>query len=339
MFKKKYEIYPSGNAHILFPCEQVSGTIYFEDGESVYIPFSYSYAPVWGRAGGIHLLDNDNKFALPDSIAIIWYSIVENKFYLVKSSLPKEKIKELLEIIDPELKEPVYRNIVVGMAPYGNLAVWITGSGMQTYVTEVAWLDGEIAEIGYLDYKPDSKLAGEEYCERTLRLNNVQAYENFQKNGLPDRDLFDNYMAKFEYRIIPVFENQEIEFGVSSVRYYNGEVNPVDVMSYDRYQPKAKPYKINISWQDGKDEYDAYFWTDEKKIIETFSDFYKNSQQEKGDFVIEIDKEYKNFRFFLKNDLVEIEIPENEMEIIIFKNTWECYRNENYKRPEGGWRQ
>ena len=67
---KKYEIYPGGSCHPLYPCEQYSGTIFFEDGENTYIPRSYSAE--WGKSVGMDLLNNDNLFSVPDSIAIAW---------------------------------------------------------------------------------------------------------------------------------------------------------------------------------------------------------------------------------------------------------------------------
>jgi hypothetical protein len=349
MFSKKYELYISGNAFMLYPCEQHYGYISFKDGKRLNVPFSYSYSQRWGDASSLHILGNGNMFEMPDSIDMAWLSIVENKFYEVHASLPKERLKELLDMKDTKTKEQIFSRIVVGMTPYGSLAIWLSGlDSYGTYTTEIAWLQGEEADIDFYVHNRGSDETIEEYCEWQLRVNKKRAYENFLQNGLPDRELFNNYMKKFEYRIVPVLKNKDIDFYVPYIHYYSGEFFMVrcnreeyniekNFMRYDTYQPKAKPYKINIKWEDGKDEYDGYFWTDEKKIIETFSTVFGGNPQTKGDFVIEIGEDYKTFRFFLRNDDIEIEIPESDMEIMIFKNKRESYRNENYKRPDEGW--
>ena len=356
MSKKKYELFPSENAPRLYPASQYSGYLFFEDEKSTYIPSGASCARDWGVSGGIAILNNGNMFALPDWVEIAWLSIVENKFYGVRAALPKERIQELLELKDPETKEQQFRYIVFGMAPYGGLAVWLDGGVRNAlYTIEVAWIQGKEADIKFSDYDPESQQTQEEFCEWALQHWHKNAYANLQKNGLPNKDLFNNYMTKFNYRITPVFEKEGTEFKVTNVRYYNGEefmvyydigkYNPEDIlMRHDLCEPKAKPYKINVFWKQGKNKYDGFFWTDEKKIVETFAKFYQGNTEKNGELVIEIGEDNETFRFFLRDMAAApddtssiVEIPLEEMEIIVFKNDFESYRS-NYNRPEGGWK-
>jgi len=357
MSKKKYKIFPEENAPRLYPASQYSGYLFFEDETHTYILAGASIARNWGDGGGVAILNNGNMFALPDWVEIAWLSIVECKFYGVRAALPKERIQELLELKDPEGSgEQLFEDIVFGMAPYGALAVWLVGgSRNEKYTIEVAWLQGEEADIKFSDYDPESNQTQEEFCEWALQHWHEEANAHLQKNGLPDKDLFNNYMAKFNYRIVPVFEKKDTGFKVSNVRYYNGEefmvtydigkYNQEDLLlRHDLCEPKAKPYKINVFWKQGKHEYDGFFWTDEKKIVETFAKFYGDNRERNGELVIEIGEDNKTFRFFLRDTAAApddsssiVEIPLEEMEIIVFKNRFESFRS-NYNRPDDGWR-
>jgi hypothetical protein len=331
---QKYEWYASGNAPSLYPTELFFGDFIFTNGERLYIPESIPFASTWGSEGKTHLLNNNNIFPAPNSIDIIWLSLAENQFYSLEATLPKKLIDNLLAEIDENTNDPKYDGIVVGMAPYGGLAVWLSGIGI---TTEVVWLQAEATDVVMKDFSPDSRLSQNEYVEFLLKECD-KAYENFQKNGLPDRMLFERYMQKFNYNITTKFEEENANFEAIELFYYNGELNTTNSGEHELLTMRAKPSKIVIHWNIGKTKYSGYFWTDENKIIKTFSDFYENNMQKEGSFVIEIEESNKNFKFSMQNDTVITEIPIGEIQFIIFKNKFEFYRSPNYDKPQGGWR-
>jgi hypothetical protein len=100
---------------------------------------------------------------------------------------------------------------------------------------------------------------------------------------------------------------------------------------------RAKPRKIIMNWSIGKTNYEGYFWTDEKKIISTFANIYNDNPQKEAELIIEIGKAKDHFKFFLQNDYSKVEIPLEELEMIVFRNEFECYRSPSYKRSPGGW--
>jgi len=330
---KKYEWYASGNAPLLYPAELFFGDFVFADDTRLYIPESIPFATIWGRSVSMHALDN-NLFPAPNFIDIIWLSLAENQFYSLESALPKEKIESLLAEINDETKEPKYNFIIVGMAPYGGLAVWLSGHGK---TTEVAWLQAEPTEVEMKDFAPTVEYTQKEYRDLVLQ-DCEEAYENYQKNGLPDRMLFERYMQKFNYRITPKLANEEALFEGIELYYYNGELNTTNSGEHAEMVMRAKPSKIVLNWSIGKIQYGAYFWTDEKKIIETFANFYGSDTQKEGALTIEVGESNKDFKFFLQDDSTVIEIPVEEIEIIVFKNKFEFFRSENYSKPPQGWR-
>ena len=329
---RKYEWYPSGNAPVLYPTNLFYGDFMFSESEGIYIPKSIPFENGWGEPGGTHILDN-NFFPAPSAIDIVWFSYVENQFYSLKADLPKEKIAALLAEKDEE-NEPKYRDIVVGMAPYGGVAIWLIGGGIRI---AVAWLQGEPTDVEWKEFVPYVTLGRNEYVEKVLA-GCEEAFENLKKNGLPDRMLFERYMQQFNYRITPKFENEKANFENISLYYYNGELNRTKSGEHAENAMRAKPSKIMMKWYVGKTEYVGYFWTDEKKIIETFANFYNNDTQKEGNLVIEVGASSNQFKFSLQNNTTVVEIPEEDIQIIVFKNEFECFRSKSYNKPPKGWR-
>jgi len=327
----EFEWYASGNAPLLYPAELVTGFFIFEDLSMLELPPSDIFATTWGKPVSVRLSLEKNH-PVPEGIAITWLSIVENKFYAVMDELPKEQIATLLSKKDEKTKKPKYNTLVAGMAPCGKVAVWVCGNGI---TTEVAWLKGHEIEMDIDMLDPNTKLTQEEYAKKALA-DCKEAAENFRKNGLPTPMLFVRYMQKFNYRIVPKFENAELE-GIE-LFYYNGEVNTTDSGEHTAYAMRAKPSKIVLKWIIGKAQYYGCFWTDENKIIKTFNDCYGDDTQKEGNLIIQVETTEKKVKFALQTVDASIEIPVEDMEYIIFKNKFEFCRSKNYKRPPQGWR-
>ena len=330
-FNNKYEWFASGNAPLLFPTELVTGDFLFDDLSKIRIPESSPFAAKWGEAVSMHILP-EKYHPVPKYILMAWFSIVENKFYAVADELPQEQIEELLAEKN-EKKKPKYNTLIAGMAPYGKLALWLSGNGI---TTEAAWIQGKEIQMEMKEFAPKSKLDREEYAKKALA-DCKEACENFKKNGLPDPMLFERYHQKFNYRITPKFESAARFEGIE-LYYYNGELNSANSGEHVENSMRAKPCKIVLNWRIGKAQYSGYFWTDENEIIKTFYNCYGSDALKEGNLTIQAESSNKKFRFFLQTDDASVEIPVEEIEYIIFKNKFEFFRSSNYKRPPQGWR-
>ena len=335
----KLEWFASGNAPLLYPTELVTGFFIFEDLSMLEIPPSVPFATTWGKPVSVRL-SYEKTHPIPEGIAMTWFSIVENKFYAVMDELPKEQIATLLSEKDENTKKPKYNTLIAGMAPGGKVAVWVSGNDI---TTEVAWLQGHEIEMDIDMLDPNTKLTQEEYAKKALA-NCEEALQNFNQNGLPAPELFDQYMQKFNYRITPIFESEVGEIKIY-IHYYNGELNKINPQEPTENALRAKPYKITLTWQTKKAKYNGYFWTDEQKIIETFQNAFDDDIENKedniekeGNLIIKIDSSFKNFTFILQTMAHEIEIPAEEMQYLIFKNKFEYCRSNNYNKPKGSWR-
>jgi hypothetical protein len=186
------------------------------------------------------------------------------------------------------------------------------------------------------DFAPGGTLTQKEYVETYFK-ECKEAYANLQKNGLPDSMLFVRYHQRFNYRITPTLENEKAAFAGIDLYYYNGEINWTKSGEHTLNTMRAKLRKIVINWNIGETHYGGYFWTDEKKIIKTFADFYGNDAEEEGNLIIEVKESNKEFQFFLQNSYKKVEIPVEDMQFIIFKDKFEFSRSKNYDKPQGGW--
>lgn len=111
-----------------YPMRIIDGTFYYhgEDG-GLYIPTAASINPNWGTGRSSHVVGEDFK-ALPDRVDVSFFSFTENKLYRGSFDLPYEKILSLFkEGVARDKDLPIFGQIMVGVAPGGAVAVWVTG--------------------------------------------------------------------------------------------------------------------------------------------------------------------------------------------------------------------
>ena len=116
----------------------------------------------WGEATSFIVISR-RTYSMPVSISLKWGAITEGKAYSLEAPLDKKRIEELWQLKDKD-GEPLYEFIVVGIAPYGGVAVWLRGNFHSTLLN---WFKGEeIDEEQVMDYLQGVSL--EEYCRLSL---------------------------------------------------------------------------------------------------------------------------------------------------------------------------
>ena len=350
----QFKILVSGTAPLFYPTDTFFGLLYFEADDALEIPKKYPYQGEWGQPISTHLLERED-YPVPGMLDMVWLSIVERKFYSLVDKLPTERLEELFGQIDENTGEAVYEHIVVGMAPYGGVALWTHGFKKSTLV---AWMHGEETQVEMKDFMPmNPDVTLDENCDFYIN-NDSRVKENLETNGLPPRDLFDNYMKRFTYRYLPMFEHWNEDEEKEKWQPYSGEeqeTKPVfdyiEEALYDgthdklhdggllNYHQAGKPKKLAVKWHIKKSEYTAYFWLDDEAIRAIFDRFYGIHPDTKTDFIIHIDPEKKKYQLALfRYGLQEPRIlPEDAYQLIVFKNKFEHFRSENYDQPRGAW--
>ena len=352
----EYPIKVSGIAPVLYSTETFFGLLYYEAGEALEIPKKYPYQGEWGQPISTHLLERE-EYPMPGMLDMVWLSIVERKFYSLVEKLPVKDMEELFGQKDEVSGEAIFEHIVVGMAPYGGVAVWTHGFKKSVLV---AWMQAEEIQVEMKDFMPlNPTVTLDENCDFYIN-NDSRVKENLEKNGLPPRHLFDKYMQQFTYRYLQLFEHWEEgkemwssdsessqvekdkpvpEFDYIEEALFDGTHDKLHDGRLMNYHEAGKPKKVSVKWHIKKSEYTAYFWFEDEEIRAIFDRFYGVHPDTKTDFMIRIDSEKKKielalYRYGLKEPQV---ISESAYQLIVFKNKFEYFRSENYDQPRGAW--
>ena len=315
----------------------------------VELPQIASIGNGWGSLSNTTFFNPDSKSEYIEDIKelnLIYLSYTENKFYHIIYKLPIDSKKRLNDL-STDLR------LLIGMAPYGGIAVWIRGFNKSVLID---WLKGNEIEVPMVDFHPiNPDITLQEYCD--YYIDNVPIVkENLERNGLPPHNLFDKYMQQFTYRYIPQFEKWNEEEDVKWEKYKEEEDNRpefeyIEESLFDgtfdklhddgllKYHKAGKPKKLAIKWHIEKSEYTAYFWFEDEKICSVFERFYGAHPDTKTDFIIRIDAEKKKYELSLfRQGLKEPQIiPEDAYQLLVFKNKFENYRSDNYNQERGAW--
>ena len=343
----EYRYYISGNAPVLYPTETWYSALFYEQDEALSLPKCYPYRGEWGEILSTEILSREN-YPMPIKLDIAWLSIVEQQFYQLETDLPAEQLQSVWSQASPE----TFSHIVLGMAPYGGVALWCVGNEKSVLVK---WMHAKTNEVNFKDFKSGVQYTTlEDYCTRYLERSPL-AKEHLENEGVPPRDLYDNYMKQFTYRYqigfgqwdedkkewIPYDDknNQDTEFDYIEESLFDGTHDKLHDGGLMNYHEAGKPKKLAVQWHIGKSEYTAYFWFEDEEIRAVFDRFYGTHPETKTDLMIRIDTEKKKFelalyRYGLKEPQV---ISESAYQLIVFKNKFEYYKSENYAQEKGAW--
>lgn len=347
---QQYRILVSGSAPVLYPTDTFFGLLYYNRDEALEIPKRYPYSGEWGKPLSRHLMEREH-YPMPGLLDIVWLSVTEGVFYSLMKILPTEQMEQLFSQTDKENGEPLFEHIVVGMAPYGGVAVWTHGDKKSVLV---GWYHAQEIEVDMKDFMPlNPTVTLDENCDFYIE-NDPRVLENLEENGLPPLDLFDKYMQQFYYCYLPVFEHWDEENG-EWTEYGEKEVMPVmdyiEESLYDgthdklhdgglmAYHKAGKPQKLALQWHIGKSAYTAYFWFDDKEICKAYDQFYNTDADKESDFIFFLDPEIHKYELALYREKEEemMEISNTAYQLIVFKNKFECYRSDNYNQERGAW--
>lgn len=337
----KYNYLISGSASNLYPVDTFFGLLSVSKDDVLEIPKCYPFSGEWGVPLSKHLMDKE-YYPIPHFLDIVYLSIIEGKFYSIETNLLGDKIMALWNSSKRIIKN---KYIIVGMAPYGGVAVW---GYEEKKSLVICWEQSKEVYVGMKDFAPlTPNMLLSDYCASYLK-------QNKQKEALPPRNLFDNYMKQFSYRYLVLFEkwkkdeekwekyaeNENVPvFDFIEESLYDGTHDKLHDGGLMKYHQAGKPKKLRVEWHIGKSEYSAYFWFEDERIREVFDRFYGAHPDTKTDFIIRIDAEKRKYelalyRYGLKEPQV---IPEDVYQLLVFKNKFEDYRSDNYNQERGAW--
>lgn len=343
----QYEIY--GCAHNLFPMETHFGLFSLADDTVADIPQQFPFSGPWGECCTENVSIRGEK-TLPKAIELLYLSVVEEKFYYLKIPVNPQVLEAFFdEIVKSTGLESA--RIVVGMAPYGHIALWL-GNDRKQFL--LGWIKGSEIQLSMNIFLPErSDLSLTEYC-RSYIDNDASVKDYLTKNGLPPEEFLRKSMQQFIYRYYVLFEHWDVddetwqkdvvgeimpEFDYIEETLFDGTHYKLHDGGLMNYHQAGKPKTLAVKWHIKKSEYTAYFWFEDEEIRAVFDRFYGAHPDTKTDFMIRIDSDKKKielalYRYGLKEPQV---ISESAYQLLVFKNKFEYYRSENYNQPRGAW--
>ena len=342
----------TGTATELFPTETFFALLEAEGDIILEIQKEHPFRKGWGEPQSVHLYERE-AYPMPNRLDMIYLSIVEEKFYSIVADLHIQRLESLWEKAIQISNVPTFSSIIVGMAPYGNIALWVHG---QQKAILVGWMFGEEVNVKMSDFAPfQPKRTLHSYCSSYINAD-PRVRENLEKNGLPPRDLFDNYMKQFTYRYQVLFEcwderhglwsayeeeekDKMPELGYIEEALYDGTHDKLHDGALMRYHEAGKPKKLAVQWHVGKSVWTAYFWFEDERIRAIYDRFYGTHRDTNTDFILRIDPyndkyELSLYRYGLSVPQI---ISEKAYQLLVFKNKFECYRSTNYNQHSGAW--
>lgn len=347
MGQYQYQIY--GSAHDLFPMETHFGLFTLSDNSMAEIPQQYPFNGPWGEYS-VENVTIREEMPLPKLIEILYLSVIEENFYYLKMPINPQVLKGFFNDIIKKSESSLVK-LIVGMAPYGGISLWLGNDSKKNLLGWVKACEIKVPMSEFLPERDDLTLA--KYCRSYVESDSF-VKENLEKNGLPPRDLFDNYMKQFLYRYILFFEHwnedkeewqkydeEEIKPGFDYIEeaLFDGTHDKLHDGGLMKYHQAGKPKKLALKWHIKKSEYTAYFWFEDEEIRTIFDRFYGVHPDTKTDFMIRIDSDKKKYelalyRYGLKEPRV---MNESAYQLIVFKNKFEYYRSDNYNQSRGAW--
>lgn len=260
----------------------------------------------WGRVGGVV---TSSLKAIPDSLQITWYSVLEEKFYTGSFQLPSDKIKELFKtgFFDHELnRQETFGKIIVGMAPGGIVAVWLLSGQVEV---EVGRFQATEIQLKPEDVHGDAKVV--------FRKTYIQAIyeEDVIAQGPIPFGLWDSYRIKHSWRhkmdFPHNFKNTE-----SYLSMYNGEKEHLYVQepSHQDFKKRALPQDMRLLWTDDKGGlWGAEVYFDEAELFKAFGEILKKDPEQNIEIVFTPDATNTAFTVMLQSKTEEIDLPKTKV--------------------------
>ncbi len=311
--QEKFDWTSSEGAPPDYPMQLISGSFFLADGNSLYIPDGATlYYKDWGMGHSNHIVGPDLK-ALPNRLAVTFFSYTENKFYSGDFELPYARILALFQQghYSRKHKEDItYDEIVVGVAPGGVVSVWLTSLDR---TVEVFFGYANEVEGNWASINDNPKYTREEYVrleiEDTLKPEQIA---KMKKNGIP-LGLWERY-HKARYSWQPAFVDMVIKDNrISYIRYRNGERDFIDLdpVQLSQHPSRAVPDTIYFVWQraDAKPLFLNVYFKDHS-LLEAFEELSQANLPLTLQMQVKKNKDNKDhFYVTLKNNKASIDIP------------------------------
>jgi hypothetical protein len=281
----KFDWLPTESAHENYPIEIIKGDLVFENGSSIYIPDGKIVHNGWGEFNSTHIAGEMFK-PIPVKLVITWFSFVEDKFYGGSFPMPYDKLLKLFSagMVGPKFgKKITYDQITVGLAPEGEISVWVEAEGV---ILEVATFKAEEAVIDWKKVLDNPDISRQEYISRVLgRTLKEDQLAELKANGVP-KNISEKYRKQYSWSV-DFIGGKPLDMWMKT---YNGECeyydfNKIESTRTDHSVPKT----IKLNWQNTSGEkLTVKIKFDEVEMFKAYRKFFKDTENNKVQLHVEI---------------------------------------------------
>jgi hypothetical protein len=295
----KFEWLASNSAPAGAPMSIRAGAFFYAGGGSLYIPPATLHEG-WGTAGSIHLVGEDTK-PLPDRVEVTFMSYLENRLYSGSFPLPHAQIVTLFQegyrsfLGDSDWQ--TYNKIVVGVAPGGVVAVWVSGVERQVEVFfgQAKEVDGDWHSImGFPNHVQRAQFVAESLADAAT----VDPLVRLMIEQTPI-GAWALYRRLYNWR--PVFEGMAVPDRLRRIRFFNGERDYVLLSQQGLSEPVARPVPSSISFVEPSTRWAYEITFEEQETISAFERLGTDGQPLELAFVTIEDGIRSTFDIVLRN--------------------------------------
>ena len=301
----------------------------------------------WGEATATVVLSS-KELSLPTSIELGWLSVVESKCYKFSENIDSEKIEALFEKKDDN-DSPLFEYIVIGLAPYGGVAIWLRGP-LKSVIID--WKKAELANPNDRGFKDFLTGTTEEQFSQNVLATDELTRQNLLENGLPARNTFDNWMKQYNYRFTLLEEywdnNGWQEYDKEDLYYDDMDIVVLEVQCFDgthdqlndlrllRYHEAGMPKMLKAKWRAGRNNFSAYYWFNDAALHNVFSRYSMMDTEGRMDILLRIDTRHEHYGIAVKIDMMPqpAEIPVEAYEMLVFNSGNELWRSPNFSQED-----
>ena len=303
----KFDWLATESAPSHYPMEIIQGEFFYHgQGGSRYIPSGGTLRAGWGNFISTHV-GGDELYPLPDKVKIIFFSYTENQFYQGEFNLPYEKmLNTFREGVAANKEFPLYRRVMVGVAPGGSVAVWLAGSK----VTEIFFGQAEKIDLKY------GRVLGLQFANKEeedaliykqlIDVLKPEELEALKKNGVPF-GLWSRYRKEYLWNFksgnAVAFKEELI-----GVRYLKGDSDRVSFPFESEFlkTPRPLPRRISLTPQFTSKNTNFVIYFDEYELMDAFEKLGANGEIVTIECSTKMPREESRFRVYNDKNSIEL---------------------------------
>ena len=303
----KFDWLATESAPSHYPMKIIQGELYYHGQNGArYIPSGGTLRAGWGNAISTHVGD-DAVYPLPDRLSIVFFSLTENQFYKGEFDLPYEELLSHFRAgLDANERSPYFREVMVGVAPGGAVAVWLTGSRTK----EVFFGQAEKISLRYgaaTGLKFNSSQEEDAYVKEILEdVLKPEELESLKKNGVPF-GLWSRYRNLYTWDFKSGngvnFKSEPI-----GLKYLQGDSGGVSLPFSPEFIriPRPLPRRISITPQFTSKNTNFVIYFDEYELMDAFEKLGVNGEIVTIECSAKMPREESRFRVYNDKNSIEL---------------------------------